>query len=122
VSALGNHLRSLRQSQKRVGRGVGNDAFSLRGTAEIIGVTPGYLSSLESGGTETVATNTLYALAKHLGEDPDVLLIMAGRVSDELLEIIEKRPQLFTDLIKQLKNVPDAGIKEIIREVRDGDW
>jgi HTH-type transcriptional regulator, competence development regulator len=122
VSALGNHLRSLRQSKKRVGKGIGNDAYSLRGMAEIIGVTPGYLSLLESGGTETVATSTLHALAKHLGEDPDVLLIMAGRVSDELLEIIEKRPQIFTDLIKQLKNVSDAEIKEIIREVRDGEW
>lgn len=122
MSALGSYLRSLRQSKKRIGKGVGNDAYSIRGMAEIIGVTPGYLSSLESGGTETVATSTLYALAKHLGEDPDVLLIMAGRVSDELLEIIEKRPQIFTALIKQLKDVPDEKITAIVHEIRDGEW
>jgi HTH-type transcriptional regulator, competence development regulator len=122
VSALGSHLKALRQSRKRVGKGVGNDAYSLRGTAEIIGVTPGYLSLLENGGTETISDSTLLALAKHLGEDPDVLLIMAGRVSEELMEIISKRPEVFSTLIKQLKDVPDAQITKIVREIRDGEW
>ena len=122
MSALGTHLRNLRRSKKRVGKGVGNDAFSLRGTAEIVGVTPGYLSSLENGGTETISEETLLALAKHLGEDSDVLFLMAGKVSSEMMQIIGKRPELFSSLIRQLKDVPDAEIKEIIREVRDGEW
>lgn len=122
MSTLGNHLRVLRKSKKRIGKGIGNDAYSLRGTAEIIGVTPGYLSLLENGSTETVSDDTLVALANHLGEDSDVLLIMAGRVSKELMEIIGKRPQVFSDLIKQLKDVSDEKITAIVREIRDGEW
>ena len=38
---------------------------------------------------------------------PDVLLAMAGKVSSDLQEIIRKRPQLFADLIRQLKSAPD---------------
>ena len=85
-------------------------------------MTPGYLSSLENGGTETISEETLLALAKHLGEDSDVLFLMAGKVSSEMMQIIGKRPELFSSLIRQLKDVPDAEIKEIIREVRDGEW
>ena len=62
------------------------------------------------------------ALAQELGEDVDVLLAMAGKVSSDLLAIIRKRPTLFADLIRQLKSSPDNAILRVVREVRDGDW
>ena len=61
-------------------------------------------------------------MARELGEDPDVLLAMAGKVSSELQEIIRKRPKLFADLIRQLKQAPDHAILKVVREVRDGEW
>ena len=61
-------------------------------------------------------------LAKELGEDPDVLLAMAGKVSSDLLEIVRKRPKLFADLLRQLKSEPDNAILHIVREVNDGEW
>jgi hypothetical protein len=57
-----------------------------------------------------------------LGEDPDVLLAMAGKVSTDLLDIIRKRPALFAELIRQLKSAPNKAVLRIVREVRDGDW
>ena len=47
---------------------------------------------------------------------------MAGKVSSELQTIIRKRPQLFGDLIRALKDQPDHAVLRIVREVRDGKW
>ena len=61
-------------------------------------------------------------LAAELGEDPDMLLAMAGKVSSDLQAIIRERPRLFAELIRQLKNAPEDAILKVVREVRDGDW
>ncbi len=47
---------------------------------------------------------------------------MAGKVSSDLQEIIRKRPKLFADLIRQLRDAPDEAIFQVVRVVRDGDW
>jgi hypothetical protein len=36
--------------------------------------------------------------------------------------IIRKRPQLFAQLIRELKNIPDQTVVDLVREVRDGNW
>jgi HTH-type transcriptional regulator, competence development regulator len=51
-----------------------------------------------------------------------VLLALAGKVSKELQGIIRKRPKLFAQLIRQLKNMPDHAVLRLVREVRDGNW
>ena len=90
--------------------------------AQRIGVEPAYLSKIERGDVAPPSEAKIRALAEELGEDPDVLLAMAGKVSSDLQEIIRKRPQLFADLIRQLKSAPDHAILRIARDVRDGDW
>ena len=65
---------------------------------------------------------TTVRIAHELGEDPDVLLAMAGKVSSDLQEIIRRRPRLFADLIRQLKDEPDHAVLRLVREVRDGNW
>jgi hypothetical protein len=47
---------------------------------------------------------------------------MAGKVSSDLLEAIRRRPMLFGELIRQLKDLPDHAVLRVVREVRDGDW
>ena len=61
-------------------------------------------------------------LAKELGEDPDVMLALAGKVSSDLQEVIRKRPQLFAKLIREFKDMPDHAVLRVVREVRDGNW
>ena len=67
-------------------------------------------------------TGKIVALARQLGEDPDVLLAMAGKVSSDLQEAIRTRPELFAALIRELKEMPDRVVQGIVREVRDGKW
>jgi transcriptional regulator with XRE-family HTH domain len=117
-NALGEYLRKCRtEKQTREG-----NAFSLRQLAGRIGVEPSYLSKIERGLETRPSEETTRALALELGEDPDVLLAMAGKVSKDLQEIIRKRPQLFAQLIREVKNMPDRAVLRLVREVRDGNW
>jgi transcriptional regulator with XRE-family HTH domain len=117
MNCFGDHIRSLREARKKSDR-----RFSLRQTAARIGIEPTYLSKLERGELAPPSEATTVRLADELGEDPDVLLAMAGKVSRDLQEIIRRRPALFASLIRQLKSVPDHAILRIVREVEDGEW
>ncbi len=97
-------------------------SYSLRQVARRVGVEPSYLSKVERGRVAPPSEATTVRLAKELGQDPDVFLAMAGKVSRDLQDIICKRPALFAELIRQLKDAPDHAILHIVREVRDGDW
>jgi HTH-type transcriptional regulator, competence development regulator len=50
------------------------------------------------------------------------MLAMAGKVSRDLRDVIRRRPQLFGQLIRELKDLPDSAVLRLVREVRDGDW
>ena len=83
---------------------------------------PSYLSKVERGQTPPPSEAKIVALATDLGDDPDVLLALAGRVSSELQAVILRRPALFAELIRQLKDLPDHAVLRVVREVRDGNW
>jgi len=85
-------------------------------------VEPSYLSKVERGDQAPPSEEKIKALADELNENPDVLLAMAGKVSTDLQEIIKQRPELFSQLITELKDLPDHAVLKIVREVRDGDW
>ena len=96
--------------------------FSLRQVAHRVGVEPAYLSKIERGVVAPPSEATTVRLAKELDENPDVFLALAGKVSSDLQEIIRKRPRLFAQLIRELKEAPDEAVFRIVRVVRDGDW
>ena len=114
---LGAYLRSVRERTREQDR-----AFSLRKVAQRVGIEPAYLSKIERGETPPPSEATIRRLAEELHEEPDLLLAMAGRVSRDLQDIILRRPQLFADLLRQLKDAPDHAILSVVREVRDGEW
>jgi len=117
MSNFAGFLRDRRESLKR-----GDPAFSIRRVAERIGIEPSYLSKIERGVEAPPSERTIVKLAEDLGENPDVMLALAGKVSTDLQEVIRKRPQLFAQLLRQLKNAPERAVLRIVREVRDGDW
>lgn len=116
-AAFGHRIRSLREPKARRDR-----AYSLRQVASRCGVTPAYLSRIERGEVAPPGEETLVRLADELGEDPDVLLALAGKVSADLRAAIMARPKLFAELIRTIKNAPDHAVLRIVREVRDGNW
>jgi len=118
MNEFGDYLRGRRMAlQQAKGK-----AYSLRQVAGRIGMQPSYLSRIERGTDIPPSEDKLVGLAKELELDSDVVLAMAGKVSSDLQAIIRKRPQLFSDLIRQLKDVPDEAVLKVVREVRDGEW
>jgi len=116
-SGFGPFIRKRREAlRKEDGR------FSVRQVAGRIGVEPSYLSKVERGDEAPPSEARIRALAADLGEDPDVLLALAGKVSEDLQRIIRRRPVLLAQLIRELKGLPDHAVLRIVREVRDGDW
>ena len=96
--------------------------FSLRQLAVRIGVEPSYLSKVERGEQPPPSEQKIIALATELNEDSDVLLAMAGKVSSDLLAVIRRRPHLFSQLIREMKDLPDHSVLRLVREIRDGNW
>ena len=117
MTHFGPTVRQIRESLRADDR-----RFSLRQVAHRIGVEPAYLSKIERGVVAPPSEATTVRLAKELDEDPDVFLALAGKVSSDLQEIIRKRPRLFAQLIRELKEAPDEAVFRIVRVVRDGDW
>ena len=96
--------------------------FSVRGVAAAIGVEPSFLSKVERDEVAPPSEAKVVRLAEVLGEDPDVLLALAGKVSAELQGIIRARPRLFAELLRELRGLPDHAVLRLVREVRDGEW
>ena len=114
---FGEYLRQQREKLR-----IKASRYSLRQVAARIGIEPSYLSKIERGEQTYLSEEKIVALANDLGEDPDVLLALNGKVSIDIQEIIRKRPHLFAQLIRELKDMPDHAVLRIVREVRDGNW
>ena len=112
----------LRERRERLAAGVDGHRFSLRQVAERVGFQPAYLSKIERDLEAPPSEEKIIRLAGELEADPDVLLAMAGKVSSDLREAICRRPGLFSDLIRSVRDLPDEAVLRIVREVRDGDW
>jgi len=115
-TAFGQYIRQRREALRAE-----DPAFSLRKLAGRVGIEPSYLSKIERGTQPPPGEQTILALARELDADGDVLLAMAGKVSSDLLEIVRRRPQVFAELIRQLKQAPEHAVLRLVREVRDGN-
>ncbi len=114
---FGAYLREVRERRR-----MSDPRFSLRRVAQRILVQPAYLSQVERGNVAPPSEATIRRLARELGEDPDVLLALAGKVSGDLQAVIRRRPQLFAELLRSLRAAPAHAVLRLVREVRDGSW
>lgn len=111
---FGRRIRERRLSLSRKG-----EQYSLRQVAVTVEVTPSFLSKVERGQLPPPSEETIKKLAAVLGENPDVLLALAGKVSSDLREVIVRRPELFGQLIRRMNDEPEVVLLRIVRELRD---
>ncbi|VAW72595.1 hypothetical protein MNBD_GAMMA10-2405 [hydrothermal vent metagenome] len=114
---FGEYLREQRELLRQ-----GDKRYSLRQVSQRAGIEPTYLSKIEREELPPPSEQTIKKLSQDLCLDADILLAMAGKVSADLREIICKRPQLFAELIRQLKKMPDQAVVRVVREATDGNW
>src|SRR3954454_17905314 len=103
--SFGDFLRQRREEKRSTDPG-----FSLRRGAASVGIEPSYLSKIERGEQPPPSDDPIRALAKELDEDVDVQRALAGTASRDLQATIRKRPKLFAELIRQLKDIPDHAV------------
>lgn len=114
---FGAYIREVRERRRKA-----DPRYSLRQVAQRIHVQPAYLSQVERDNVAPPSEGTIRRLAKDLGEDSDVLLALAGKVSDDLQEVIRRRPAVFAELLRSLRTAPTDAVLRVVREVRDGKW
>ncbi|NDV18900.1 helix-turn-helix domain-containing protein [Pseudodesulfovibrio sp. JC047] len=115
---FGNYIRGRRESLRK-----DNPEYSIRRVAKRIGIHHSYLSKVERGEPASFSERTVKALAKELEEDPDLLMAMNGKISEEIRRAIFDVPELFPCFVRHIKSSPrpDAGQCElaVLRSLRD---
>ena len=113
---FGIYARQVRERRREA-----NLRYSIRQTAQRIGVEPGYLSRIERGETPPPSEAMVRRLAEDLGADTDLLLAMAGKVARDIREIIIQRPIIFAELIRSLGEAPDEELAILVRKIRNAE-
>ena len=114
---FGALIRRLRERRLKTDR-----RFSLRQFAAMIGVSPTYLCKIEREEFPPPSEERIVAIAEALGESPDRLLALAGKVPSDLSRIILRRPEIIADFLRKADKVGAKGLKRIIRKIDDGSW
>ena len=123
--SFGSHVRARRESRLQE-----SATYSLRQVAGRVGVEPAYLSKVERDVVNPPSERTIRRIAEDLGDDPDMLLAMAGKVSEDLRKIIVANPEPFARLLQELKKQPEDkvglavshAVDKAVSEIRDGEW
>lgn len=88
--------------------------YSLRRFAELVGVSPTYLSHVEQGKVDSPPTaDRIQKMAELLGESADELIAMAGRVPEDLPKIIQSQPEAMPALLRAVKNLTPDQIRRL---------
>jgi HTH-type transcriptional regulator, competence development regulator len=119
---FGPYIRERREALSSRSSPSRTPAFSLRGVARYLEIEASYLSKVERRLVPPPSDQTIGRLADVLDEDFDTLMLLAGRVSPRLQQVVSARPRLFAELIRELRDAPDKAILKVVREVRDGQW
>lgn len=101
---FGKRVRRLREAKK-----VTDPSFSLRRFAQAVGISATFLSRVENGEAPPPKAENVMRMAALLGDDPDELLALAGKVDPELPLIIREQPRAMADLLRTAR---DEGFTE----------
>jgi HTH-type transcriptional regulator, competence development regulator len=93
--------------ERRIAKG-----YSLRKFAELVGVSPTYLSQVEQGNVDPPTAERVQRMAELLGENPDEWIALAGRVADDLPEIIQRHTEV-PDLLRAVKGLTADQLRKL---------
>lgn len=98
---FGDYIRAKREALRK------NDpGYSIRRLALRIGVHHSYLSKIERGEPASLSEKRVIALAKELGEDPDLLMILSGKVPESIRRAVFAHPDRVAAALARIKEEP----------------
>lgn len=92
--------------------------FTLRKFADLVGVSPTYLSQVEQGNIDPPTAERMRAIAKLLGEHADEWIALAGRVPEDLPEIIKKQPMHIPELLREANGLTPEQLQKLLQQAR----
>ena len=99
--------------EKRTAKGI-----SLRKFAELIGVSPTYLSQVEQGNVDPPTAERVRKVAEILGENIDEWTALAGRVQEDLPRIIQSRPNTIPELLRTTKSLTPGQVRQLLNQAK----
>lgn len=94
--------------EKRTAKGI-----SLRKFAQLVGVSPTYLSQVEQGKVLPPTADRVQRMAEVLGENPDQWISLAGRVPGDLPGIIQQEPTGVPDLLRAVRGLNAEQLRKL---------
>jgi len=107
-SSFGATVRRLREERK----------IGLRKFAQMVGMSPTYLSKVERDEFKPPTEEKVRAIAEALGQDPDELLGLAGRVASDLAGIIQRNPRQMADFLRMANGMSEEERQRILADMR----
>ena len=80
-------------------------------------MSPTYLSKVERDEFNPPSEEKVRAIAKALGQDADELLALAGRVSTELANIIQRHPREMATFLRAANGLTDEQMQRLVETV-----
>lgn len=102
---FGATIRDLREAQQ----------ISLRKFADKVGISPTYLSKIERDEFPPPGEETVKKFAEALGQDPDELLALAGKVSSDLPAIIQQRPRELASFLRTASDLSPDDLAKVAK-------
>ena len=107
-ATFGQALREKRLAKK----------FSLRKFAELVGVSPTYLSQVEQENVDPPTAERVQRMAELLGENADEWIALAGRVPEDVPGLIHQQPTKMPRLLREASGLSPKQLQELMDQLR----
>jgi transcriptional regulator with XRE-family HTH domain len=92
--------------------------FTLREFARQVGVSPTYMSHVEQDMSDPPTAERVRKMAELLDENPDELIAMAGRLPEDLSEIIQNRATEMPELLREASGLTPDQLQKVRDQIR----
>lgn len=100
---FGELIRETRMAKK----------LTWRRFAELVDLSPTYISQIEQGNFTPPTVDRVRKMAELLGADADELMASAGRMAEEVAEIIQKRPVEMASLLRAVQGYTPEQLRKM---------
>jgi transcriptional regulator with XRE-family HTH domain len=92
--------------------------ITLRKFAEMVGISPTYLSQVEQDHVDPPTAERVHTMANLLGANADEWTALAGRVPEDLPGIIQKQPTAMPELLREASGLTAEQLRFLREQAR----